>query len=370
MKDMEEKKTCLYDSHGALGAQMSPFGGFIMPIQYSSIEDEHRAVRTAVGMFDVSHMGEILVSGKDAERFVNHIFTNDVTNLPHGGVIYGMMLRPDGGTVDDLIVYRQFPENDTDYLLVVNAANIEKDFDWMKANADGFEVVLDNVSGQWGEIAVQGPQAQTIISSFPEFASAVDESFYTFRYFTYESEPVIISRTGYTGEDGFEIYASEELTVKLWAKLLEMGVKPCGLGCRDTLRFEAALPLYGHELTDEISPIEAGLGIFVKTDKPEFIGREAVLKLKEEGPRRKLVGIELLDRAIPRAGYAVLDTDGNQVGEVTTGYRSLTLDKSLCMAYVDAAHSALDTDLQIAIRKKVFPAKVVKKRFYTPKYKK
>lgn len=367
---MEDKKTCLYDSHIALGAQMSPFGGFVMPIQYSSIEDEHRAVRNAAGMFDVSHMGEILVSGKDAERFVNHIFTNDVSDLPHGGVIYGMMLREDGGTVDDLIVYRQFPENGTDYLLVVNAANIEKDYEWMQSNAAGFDVVLDNVSEKWGEIALQGPDAQKIICSFPEFASAAEETFYTFRYFTYDSEPVIISRTGYTGEDGFEIYASLRLTKLFWNRLLEMGVKPCGLGCRDTLRFEAALPLYGHELNDDICPLEAGLGIFVKTDKAEFIGKEAVLKMRERGLRRKLVGIELLDRAIPRAGYAVLDAGGNQVGTVTTGYRSISLDRSLCMAYVDVEHSALDTPLQIAIRKKVFPAKVVKKRFYTPKYKK
>ncbi|MGN0190368.1 MAG: glycine cleavage system aminomethyltransferase GcvT [Candidatus Cryptobacteroides sp.] len=367
---MEDKKTCLYDSHIALGAQMSPFGGFIMPIQYSSIEDEHRAVRNAVGMFDVSHMGEVLVSGDDAERFVNHIFTNDVSNLPYGGVIYGMMLREDGGTVDDLIVYRQFPENGSEFLLVVNAANIEKDYEWMLSNAAGYEVVLDNVSGDWGEIAVQGPDAQGIVCSFPEFAEAGEETFYTFRYFTYGSEQVIISRTGYTGEDGFEIYASPELTVILWNRLLEMGVKPCGLGCRDTLRFEAALPLYGHELSDDICPLEAGLGIFVKTDKAEFIGKDAVLKLRAQGLKRKLVGIELLDRAIPRAGYAVLDTDGRQVGEVTTGYRSITLDRSLCMAYVDAAYSALDTPLQIAVRKKVFPAKVVKKRFYTPKYRK
>ena len=367
---MEDKKTCLYDSHVALGANMSPFGGFIMPIQYSSIEDEHRAVRNAAGMFDVSHMGEILVSGKDSGRFVNHIFTNDISALPHGGVMYGMMLREDGGTVDDLIVYRQFPDKGCDYFIVVNAANIEKDFAWMQENASGFDVKIENVSEHWGEIALQGPDAQSLISSFPGFADAASETFYTFRNFTYDSEPVIVSRTGYTGEDGFEIYASSRLTVLFWNRLLEMGVKPCGLGCRDTLRFEAALPLYGHELSDSICPIEAGLGIFVKTDKEEFIGREAALKMREDGPKRKLVGIELLDRAIPRAGYAVLDTEGRQVGEVTTGYRSITLERSLCMAYVDAAYSALDTPLQIAVRKKVFPAKVVKKRFYTPKYKK
>ncbi|MDY3893026.1 MAG: glycine cleavage system aminomethyltransferase GcvT [Candidatus Cryptobacteroides sp.] len=367
---MEEKKTCLYDSHIALGANMSPFGGFIMPIQYSSIEDEHRAVRNAAGMFDVSHMGEILVSGKDSERFVNHIFTNDISVLPHGGVMYGMMLREDGGTVDDLMVYRQFPGDSSEYLLVVNAANIGKDFSWLLENASDYQVKLENVSDNWGEIAIQGPDSQSIVTSFPEFAEAASEKFYTFRNFTYDSEPVIVSRTGYTGEDGFEIYASPRLTLLFWNKLLEMGVKPCGLGCRDTLRFEAALPLYGHELGDDICPIEAGLGIFVKTDKTEFIGREAALKMRTEGPERKLVGVELLDRAIPRAGYAVLDTEGRQVGEVTTGYRSITLDRSLCMAYVDASFSALDTPLQIAVRKKVFPAKVVKKRFYTPKYKK
>lgn len=365
---MEDKKTCLYDAHLALGAQMTVFGGFCMPLYYEGIESEHKAVRTAAGMFDVSHMGEFVISGHDAKRFVNHIFTNDVSSMAPGDVMYGMLLNENGGTVDDLMVYRLAFE--AGWLLVVNAANIEKDFDWVAGHGNGFDVEVRNVSELWGEIALQGPEAEALLSSIPEFAEAGELAFYTFRHFDYGGEEVMISRTGYTGEDGFEIYASTSCIKRLWTVLLDKKAVPCGLGCRDTLRFEAALPLYGHELSDTVCPVEAGLGVFVKTDKQEFIGRDAVLKLKEEGLKRKLVGIELLDRAIPRAGYQVLDSDGNAIGEVTTGYRSISLDKSLCMAYVDMAHSALGTELQIAIRRKVFPAVVVRKRFYTPKYRK
>lgn len=367
---MEEqlKKTCLHDRHVELGARMSPFAGFDMPIQYSGIIDEHKAVREHVGMFDVSHMGEVFVSGKDAERFVNHIFTNDVRGMADGKVLYGMMLYPDGGTVDDLLVYKEYaPEH---YLLVINAANIDKDFAWMQENAAGYDVVLENASEAWGQIAVQGPEAEKAVVEVLGFADAVELGFYEFKDESVDGRRVILSRTGYTGEDGFEVYASPELTVKYWDKLLAAGVKPCALGCRDTLRFEAGLPLYGDELSAEISPVMAGLGMFCKLDKAEFIGKEALVAQKAEGAKRRIVGIELSDNAVPRAGYPVETAEGVQVGVVTTGYHSISLDKSICFALVDAAWAALGTELMIRIRKRTFPGIVVKKRFYQTKYKK
>ncbi len=367
---MEEqlKKTCLHDRHVELGAKMSPFAGFDMPIQYSGIIDEHKAVREHVGMFDVSHMGEVFVSGKDAERFVNHIFTNDVRGMADGKVLYGMMLYPDGGTVDDLLVYKEYaPEH---YLLVINAANIDKDFAWMQENAAGYDVVLENASEAWGQIAVQGPEAEKAVVEVLGFADAAGLGFYEFKDECVDGRRVILSRTGYTGEDGFEVYASPELTVKFWDRLLAAGVKPCALGCRDTLRFEAGRPLYGDELSAEISPVMAGLGMFCKLDKEEFIGKEALLAQKAEGVKSRIIGIELSDNAVPRAGYPVETAEGVQVGVVTTGYHSISLDKSICFALVDSAYAALGTELMIRIRKRTFPGVVVKKRFYQTKYKK
>lgn len=361
------QQTCLHDLHLELGAKMSPFAGFDMPIQYSGIIDEHNAVRHAAGVFDVSHMGEIFICGPDAEHFVNHIFTNDVRKIEAGGILYGMMLYPDGGTVDDLLVYK---ESEPDhYLLVVNAANIGKDFAWMQEQSAGFDVTIDDRSADWGQIAVQGPEAEKAVCGMLGFPEAAQLAFYTFCDCTREGRRVIVSRTGYTGEDGFEIYACPAQIRAFWQALTAAGVKPCGLGCRDTLRFEAGLPLYGDELTAEISPVMAGLGMFCKLDKPEFIGKEALAAQKAEGVARKVVGIELADKAVPRAGYPVELEDGTQVGVVTTGYHSISLEKSLCFALVDSAHAALGTPLRIRIRKRTFPGEVVKKRFYQTKYK-
>lgn len=362
------KRTCLYDNHVALQAKMSPFAGFMMPIQYSTITDEHNAVRGKVGMFDVSHMGEIFVSGKDSLKFVNHIFTNDISAMTSGKILYGMMLYEDGGVVDDLLVYKE--EAEQDYLLVVNAANIDKDFEWMKAQSNGFEVTIDNRSEQWGQIALQGPDAEKTIVSVLGIGKAVGLGFYEYFRDSFEGAELIVSRTGYTGEDGFEIYTSNEKTVRIWNLLLEAGVTPCGLGCRDTLRFEAGLPLYGDELSPVISPVMAGLGMFCKLDKEEFIGKDALADQKANGTQKKLVGIELHDNAIPRAGYPVELEDGTEVGVVTTGYHSISLDKSICFALVDSKYSALGTALWVHIRKKVFPGEVVKKRFYQTNYKK
>ena len=320
-------------------------------------------------------MGEIFVTGPDAKAFVNHVFTNDVTNLEEGKILYGMMCYPDGGVVDDLLVYKEFEENS--YLLVVNAANIEKDEEWLLKNAEGFDVKIDNQSDFWGQLAIQGPGAEDeVVSLLGLDGTEAEVEIRNLKFYTYadaeddKGNRVIISRTGYTGEDGYEIYATPENIVYLWDELLADGVAPCGLGCRDTLRFEAGLPLYGDELSAEISPVVAGLSMFCKLDKDEFIGKEALAAQKAQGAPKKLVGIELHDVAIPRAGYPVELEDGTQIGVVTTGYHSISLDKSICFALVDSAYSALGTPVWIRIRKKVFPGEVVKKRFYQTNYKK
>jgi aminomethyltransferase len=358
--EKKDKRTCLYDKHVELGALMSPFGGFEMPIQYAGIAVEHQAVRGKVGLFDVSHMGEVTVRGKDAERYVQHIFTNDIAGAPVGKIYYGMMCYENGGTVDDLLVYKM---GENDFFLVINAANIDKDWAWMQQHAIGFDIDLQNRSEFYGQIAVQGPESEQVMES----VLGIPCSELTF-YMVKTVGDVIVSRTGYTGEDGFEVYATPEYIRECWDKLIAAGVQPCGLGCRDTLRFEAGLPLYGDELTEEISPVMAGLSMFVKLDK-DFIGRDALLKQKTEGVAKKLVGIELTDKAIPRHGYTVLK-DGQAIGEVTTGYHTLSTDKSVCMALIDSQYAALGTEVEIQIRKKTFAGKVVKKLFYEKRYKK
>ena len=362
----EIRKTCLHDRHLALGARMSPFGGFDMPIEYKGIVEEHNAVRSSCGVFDVSHMGEVSVIGPDAEKFVNYIFTNDVTGAPVGKCFYGMMLNPAGGVVDDLLVYKR---GDADFFLVINASNISKDVAWIESHAKDFDVKVTDLSDTLGELAVQGPAAEAVMVEVLGLECA-GLGFYTFKTLDVDGNEVIVSRTGYTGEDGFEIYAAPRLIVAMWDKLVASGrAEPCGLGCRDTLRFEVGLPLYGNELSDDVSPLEAGLGIFVKLDKDDFIGRDATLKLKESGVTRKLVGIELLDRAIPRHGYEVLDADDNVVGVVTTGYHAISVDKSVAVAMVDTAHASLGTELKVRIRRKCFPARVTGKKFYKKSYK-
>ena len=359
-------KTCLYDKHIALGAKMSPFGGFDMPIEYTSIIEEHNAVRHAAGILDVSHMGEVLITGVDAEKYVNHIFTNDVREIEPGQILYGMMLYPSGGVVDDLLVYKK---SSTEYFLVINASNIAKDYAWIVENSNGFDVTLENQSDQFGEVAVQGPKAEEMIEKHLSFKVS-DLGFYTFKELTYHGQTILVSRTGYTGEDGFEIYAAPEIINEVWDILVgSKEVAPCGLGCRDTLRFEVALPLYGHELSDEITPIESGLSMFVKLNKPEFIGKEAMQRQKEQGVMQKVVGIELHDKAIPRSGYDV-EVEGVKVGYVTTGYNSISTGRSVCMALIDSQYATLGAEVDIRIRKKVFKGTVCKKRFYQKNYKK
>jgi aminomethyltransferase len=362
------KKTCLYDNHVALGALISPFGGFDMPIQYSNIKDEHLAVRQHVGIFDVSHMGEVEITGPDSEKFVQHIFTNDIAGAPAGKIFYGMMLYPTGGCVDDLLVYC---EGEGKFFLVINAANIDKDVEWIMEQAKDFDVKVDHQSGYYGQIAVQGPESEQVITNELGLDVA-DLVFYTFKKLSVGNETIIVSRTGYTGEDGFEIYGSHAFVVNAWDKLIKAGVTPCGLGCRDTLRFEVGLPLYGDELSKDISPVMAGLGMFAKLDKEEFIGKEALAEQKQNGVKQKLVGIALADedKAIPRHGYEVVNAEGEKIGEVTTGYRTIMTDKSVCFALVDAAYMKLGTELCVRIHRKLHKGAVVKKRFYDKSYKK
>ena len=362
----ENKFTCLHDKHVALGALMSPFGGFDMPIQYKGIVEEHNAVRNAVGVFDVSHMGEVHVTGPEAQKFVNYIFTNDITKMEIGGIQYGMMLYPNGGTVDDLLVYTM---GENDYFLVINAANIDKDVAWINEQAANFDVKVENQSESYGQIAVQGPEAEKTMKAVLNL-DCTDLTFYTFKCVDYNGDNIIVSRTGYTGEDGFEVYASHKTIQDMWDMLMDAGVQPCGLGCRDTLRFEVGLPLYGDELTADITPIMAGFGFFVKLDKEDFIGKDVCAQQKAEGAPKKLVGLELHDKAIPRPGYEVCNENEEPVGYVSTGYRGISVDKSIAVALVDAAYGKLGTPLKVHIRKKFFDATVVKKKFHDKSYKK
>ena len=357
------KRTCLYERHCQAGALIQPFGGFDMPIQYASIIDEHNAVRLHCGVFDVSHMGEIVVTGPDAEKYVNHIFTNEITDAPIHKIYYGMMLYPNGGTVDDLLVYKMAPNH---FFIVVNAANIDKDDAWMREQAHGFEITLDNKSDYYGQLAVQGPESPSVMGEVLKIPCS-ELVFYTCKTLEIDGEEVIVSRTGYTGEDGFEIYGSTGFIVKQWDLLMASHrCVPCGLGCRDTLRFEVGLPLYGDELSKDISPVMAGLSMFCKLDKPEFIGREALVEQKTNGVAQRLRGIELDDKAVPRHGYTVLK-DGKPVGLVTTGYRLISVDKSCAVALVDSSLKLGDR-VEILIRRKTFPGTIVKKKFYDKHY--
>ena len=354
------QETCLHSRHVAMGALMQPFAGFDMPIQYSSIIDEHNAVRHHCGVFDVSHMGEVIATGPDASRFVNHIFTNDVNAVQPGKVLYGMMCYPDGGTVDDTCICKLAEDK---FFLTINAANIDKDDEWIGKTAEGFNIQIDYASDRYGQLAIQGPESEKVVETVLGIPCH-ELNFYEVK----TVGDILISRTGYTGEDGFEVYGSHEWIISCWDKLMEAKVTPCGLGCRDTLRFEVGLPLYGDELSKDISPVMAGLSIFVKFDKPEFIGKEALLKQKTEGVAKRLRGIELDAHAVPRHGYPVLK-DGQQVGEVTTGYRLISVDKSCAVALVDSSLKLGDR-VEIQIRKKTFPGTVVKKKFYDKHYKK
>lgn len=359
-------RTPLYDKHVGLGARMVSFAGFEMPVSYSGIIEEHEAVRTRVGIFDVSHMGEFVVSGERTFEYLNGVMTNDCARLAGDGVLYTVMCRDDGTTVDDVLVMRRA---DDSAFVVVNAANIDKDFAHMQSLLiDG--VRLENVSDAFALIAVQGPKAAELLASIDEFAAARDKigEVGYYRYFTVDcgGREVIVSRTGYTGELGFEIFVPAVLATRFWDALMEKGsacgLLPIGLAARDTLRFEAAFCLYGHELDDSTTPLEAGLRWVVKFKKPDFSGRGALVAEKERGSKKRLLGFELEGRNIAREGYLVT-RDGAVVGKVTSGTFSPSLRKSLCLAYVDADH-ANDSDFKIQVRKKEVTAVPTKLPFY------
>ncbi len=363
------KKTPLYETHSELGGRIIDFGGWALPVQYAGIIEEHEQVRKAAGLFDVSHMGEIIVKGKDSEFFIQKLITNNILGVKEYRIVYSPMCYPDGGVVDDLLIYKY---SDEYFLLIVNASNTDKDFDWIKKNAEG-QVEVENVSESFAQFALQGPAAEVILQKLTSMP-LTDIGFFRFKLNVEISGiEAIVSRTGYTGEDGFEIYINSESAVYLWDKILEAGktegLVPVGLGARDTLRLEAALSLYGHEISQDISPLEAGLGKFVNLNKDDFIGKEALVKQHEEGLKRIITGFEMIDRGIPRSGYDA-QVDGRSVGFVTSGSFSPSLRKNIGMALIEPDINKVGTELDIIIRNKTVKAKIVKLPFYNKKYKK
>ena len=361
---MTAKQTPLYDTHVKYGGKIVEFGGWLLPVQYAGILEEHKAVREKAGLFDVSHMGEVLVKGPEALAFLQKLVTNDVAQMADNQVQYTPMCYPDGGTVDDLLIYKHSQE---EYLLVINAANIDKDWQWIQDNSDGFEVELTNLSVETAELALQGPLAESILSKLTAAPLASLKYYWFIPETTVAGKTVMISRTGYTGEDGFEIYCRPEDAAYLWEAVMDAGktdgLMPAGLGCRDTLRFEAALPLYGHELSATITPLEAGLGKFISLNKGEFNGQATLAQQKRCGPIRKIAGFVVTGRGIPRAEYPVV-YEGRRIGTVTTGSYAPTLDKNIGLALVEAEYAAIGQHFAIEIRGKQVAAEVITKPFY------
>ena len=362
------KRTPLHDVHVALGARMIEFAGWSMPVQYTSVLAEHRAVRAGVGLFDLSHMGEFAFEGPAAEENLQRLLTNDVASLPPGRAHYTLILNERGGVVDDVILYRLDAGR---FMLVVNAANTAKDREWLRSRLKG-RVVMEDKSDETALLAVQGPRAEAVVagllgrdlSHLPGFAAEQVEL---------DGAQVLLSRTGYTGEDGFELYCSSGDALRLWERFLEAGkgegIVPVGLGARDTLRLEARLPLYGNELTEETTPLEAGLSFAVKLEKGDFTGREALLAQKERGVARRLVGFEMVERGIPRKGYPVFAGE-RRVGEVTSGSFSPTLERDIGLAYVASEFATPGTELEVDIRGQRKRAKVIQGRFVSVRTKK
>jgi aminomethyltransferase len=360
---VSEKKTPLYDEHVQLGAKMVPFAGWVMPVQYTGIVGEHQAVRTSVGVFDISHMGQFIVDGKEARDWLNTMLTNNVDKLDVNTGQYTFLLNDRGGIIDDLIVYRLEQQK---YLLVVNAACADEDFAWLQSHLkEGCS--LTSRSANFGAVAIQGPQTTALFhalfgkdTELPARNHIVDVPFGTTN--------VSVARTGYTGEDGIEVFFPTHDAVNFWRAVLEqgktLGIKPCGLGARDTLRLEMCYPLNGSDLSPERNPIEAGLGFFVDLTKPDFVGRDALLNTKEFGPREKLVPFRMKRKgAPPRPHYAVF-RNGERIGEVTSGTLSPSLNWGVGMAYVSSAHAKIGAEIDIEIRAQRFPATVEKKPLY------
>ncbi len=358
------KKTPLNEVHRELGGKMVDFGGWDMPVQYSAgVIAEHLATRTQAGLFDVSHMGEIWVEGEDAIAFVNRITTNDVTKLIDGQAHYSALTNKTGGVVDDLLVYR-FDEGKL--LLVVNAGTTEKDWDWITSHVKDEAITLTNASKDYCQIAVQGPKAVEIAQKFTD-VDLSEIKYYHFTADVFDGVDAIISRTGYTGEDGYEIYADKDFAVKIWNDLIEAGaaygILPCGLAARNTLRLESAMSLYGHELSDEISPLEAGLGWICKINKGDFIGREPMAKLKEDGLKRKIIGFEMIEKGIARDEMDVYVGD-EKVGVVTSGSPAPFLKKNIGLAFVPTEFAKIGQEITIDVRGKKLAAQIVPTPFY------
>ncbi len=365
---MAAKPTALTEVHRALGAKIVEFAGYQMPIQYKSIRAEHLRVRTTVGVFDVSHMGEFYVTGPDREAFVDYVTVNDVKGLNFGQVHYSCMCKPDAGIVDDLLVYR-FPDK---IMLVVNGANVDKDWNWVVQNKRG-NVTLQNATDDISLLAIQGRDAAAVIQQLTK----TDLS--KIKYYWFEEGEVagakgIISRTGYTGEDGFELYVRNADAVKLWEALFEAGkkydIEPIGLGARDSLRLEMKMCLYGNDIDETTNPLEAGLGWITKLNKGEFIGRQPLLDVKAKGVTRKLVGLEVEGDGFPRHGYPILSANGSKdvIGTVTSGTVSPMLNKGIAMGYVPVDSSAVGSDVRVDLRGRIMPARVVKTPFYQRPY--
>lgn len=360
------QKTPLYEKHVELHGKMMDFAGWELPVEFTGIIEEHKQVRSSAGIFDVSHMGEILITGKRAEQLVQLLVTSDASKLAIGQITYSLMCYADGGIVDDLLVYKF---SDEKFLLVVNASNAEKDYEWISQHQQA-DALATNVSDRYAQIAVQGPKAEAILQRLcPDNLGNI--KFYWFLpETTVAGIPAIVSRTGYTGERGFEIYLAPEHASFVWQQILDTGgaeVMPIGLGARDTLRFEAKLPLYGQEIDKDITPLEAGLGFFVKFNKGEFSGREALLLQKEAGLKRQLVEFEMVGRGIPRSHYPV-QANGQDIGHVTTGSFAPTLGKNIGLALIDSRYADLGQSIDIIIRNKPVAARVGKGIFYVPAY--
>lgn len=364
------KRTPLFNAYEKYGGKIINFAGWALPVQFESIIKEHEAVRNAAGLFDVSHMGEIEIKGEDSFKFLQNLITNDISVLKDNEILYTLMCFNDGGVADDLLVYKF---SDKHYFLVVNASNVDKDYLWMCSNKGDFNVEINNISYKIAQLALQGPRSEKILQKLTSFKLSDIKFFFFNQNVIIDGVKCLVSRTGYTGEDGFEIYTEAENAEGLWHKILEAGeeygVKSAGLGCRDTLRFEAALPLYGNEISEDITPLEAGLGYFVKLNKGSFIGKKALAKQKKAGVKRKIVGFEMIDKGIPRYGYSILKDD-EEIGFVTTGYFSPTLNKNIGHAIIDSNYGQIGTEIKVVIRNKKLKAKVVNKKFYNKNYKK
>ncbi|HEX9160652.1 MAG TPA: glycine cleavage system aminomethyltransferase GcvT [Thermoanaerobaculia bacterium] len=359
MDDSPLKKTPLNDLEKELGGKMVDFGGWELPVQYSGILDEHEAVRTKVGIFDVSHMGEITVRGGKASELLQKATCNDVSKLEDGRAHYNGLLYPTAGFVDDILIYRN---SSNDYFVVVNASNSDKDFEWLSECAKGMDVEVKNVSADYAQLAIQGPDAQRILQPLTDVDLA-PMKYYRFAKGKVDGAPAIVSRTGYTGEDGFEVYVAPGHGSRIMRKLVDAGAKPCGLGARDTLRLEAKMALYGNDIDHSTTPLEADLGWIVKLDKGDFMGRDVLERERAEGPRRKLVGFEMVDRGIARHGYPVIDGK-EEIGVVTSGTHSPTLKKAIGLAYLPLDKSAQGSEFTVLIRGKETRARVVPTPFY------